>query len=68
MCCASPLFATTQVTALNKTVDYCAPTAISCTYSQAWPKAALTSTVSGGTQLDTLQDVLGNTTNATLRR
>jgi YD repeat-containing protein len=30
-----------KVVAVNKSVDYCAPTATSCTYSRTWPQASL---------------------------
>lgn len=39
--------AVASVTGLNNAVDYCAPTAFSCTYSRTWPSVAYTSTVGG---------------------
>jgi RHS repeat-associated protein len=55
-----------QVTAINNAVDYCNPSANSCTFTQAWPKALMNSTISGTTRTDTLQDVIGATSTATL--
>ena len=39
--------AVASVTGANNAVDYCAPTAFSCTYSRTWPSIAYTSTVGG---------------------
>ena len=39
--------AVASVTGANNAVDYCAPTAFSCTYSRTWPSVAYTSTVGG---------------------
>lgn len=36
-----------SVTGVNNAVDYCAPTAVSCTYSRTWPSVAYTSTLGG---------------------
>ena len=51
----------TKVTLLNNAVDYCNPSADSCTFSLAWP--SLTFTKSSGTvTVDTTTDNLGRTT------
>ncbi|HYC73829.1 hypothetical protein [Brevundimonas sp.] len=47
-----------KVTAFNNTVDWCAPTAATCTYSQTWP--SLTFTKSSTER--TITDSFGNTT------
>ena len=39
--------AVASVTGANSAVDYCAPTAFSCTYTRTWPSIAYTSTVGG---------------------
>lgn len=39
--------AVASITGANNAVDYCAPTAFSCTYSRTWPSIAYTSTVGG---------------------
>lgn len=36
-----------SVTGVNNAVDYCAPTAFSCTYTRTWPSVAYTSTIGG---------------------
>jgi hypothetical protein len=39
--------AVASVTGVNNAVDYCAPTAFSCTYSRTWPSISYTSTIGG---------------------
>lgn len=39
--------AVASVTGVNNAVDYCGPTAFSCTYSRTWPSIAYVSTVGG---------------------
>ena len=36
-----------SVTGVNNAVDYCAPTAFSCTYTRTWPSVSYTSTIGG---------------------
>ncbi|WP_158298752.1 RHS repeat domain-containing protein [Sphingomonas psychrotolerans] len=54
----------TQVTLFNQAVDYCAPNADTCAYSQSWPKATLGN--AGSTALPTETDALNQTTRYTL--
>jgi YD repeat-containing protein len=39
--------AVASVTGVNNAIDYCAPTAVSCSYTRTWPSIAYTSTVGG---------------------
>ncbi len=48
----------TKVTAFNNTVDWCAPLAATCTYSQTWPSLTFTKSAT----LRTVTDSLGNST------
>jgi YD repeat-containing protein len=54
----------TNATLINSAVDYCNPSADSCTFSQSWP--ALTYVTSGGNTIITISDSLGRTTRYTL--
>jgi RHS repeat-associated protein len=49
-----------SVTGVNNAVDYCAPTAFSCTYSQTWPSVTYVSTVGG--PITSATDQAGRTT------
>ncbi|NOX95422.1 MAG: hypothetical protein GXP04_10130 [Alphaproteobacteria bacterium] len=52
----------TKVTGFNRTVDYCAATANTCSYSQSWPDASYTGTNS---QIATVTDPIGRVTTYT---
>jgi RHS repeat-associated protein len=51
-----------SVAALNNAVDYCSPTADSCTYTQNWPRLELAASTSGSTVTRTFTDRLSNVT------
>lgn len=54
----------TKVTGLNAAIDYCAPTADSCTFSQAWPNATY-ATPGDNSMARTVTDSLGRVTRFT---
>src|SRR5215471_18302246 len=55
----------TQVVAINSGVDYCAPTATSCSFSQSWPTLNFTYPIHSGGWADAITDSKGNTTTGT---
>lgn len=57
--------ALTSITALNRAIDACDPTAITCSYSQAWPTTTYTSSVVGSDTLTTVTDPTGDATRYT---
>ncbi|MFC2954177.1 RHS repeat domain-containing protein [Marinicaulis aureus] len=53
-----------KVTALNRAVDWCGNTQVTCSYSKTWPSSSYTinSSGHGGRKLETVTDALGRTT------
>src|SRR6185312_7576616 len=55
-----------QVVAINNAIDYCAPFASSCSFSQTWATLSYTySNITGGYQI-AIQDIIGKTTTASV--
>jgi len=52
----------TQVVALNNAIDYCSPTASSCSFSQTWPTLTYSYPSSPGGSSTAITDSNGNTT------
>jgi RHS repeat-associated protein len=55
-----------KVTGVNNAVDYCNPSADSCSFSQTWPNSTYSTTTSGTNKLFTVTDALGRATRYTI--